>query len=83
MSAWGNCVSERSGRLGLLAGEHFRIVLVDLGPNLGDDRVEGLGIVDGELREALAVQADFGEAQAVYQAGCNARRASRRRRSAG
>src|SRR5262249_23047489 len=52
-----------SGRLAVLAGPDFRIVLVEFGPDPGDDRVEGLGIVDGQLGQALPVQADLGKAE--------------------
>ena len=40
---------------------------VELGPDLGDDRVERLGIVDRQLREALPIQADPGQTQPVDQ----------------
>ena len=35
--------------------------------HLGDDRVEGLGIVDRQLGEALAVEADLGESKPMNQ----------------
>ena len=47
-------------------------MLVDLGPDHGDDRVEGLGIVDRQLGEALAVEADLRRAAGRGSAGCSA-----------
>src|SRR5262249_49422749 len=57
-----------SGGLCLLALADFRVVFFDLLAHLDDDRVERCGIVDGQLREALAVEANLSQAEAVNQA---------------
>ena len=56
-----------SGGPSLLAGVDVRVVLVELGADLGNDRVERPGIVDCQLGEALPIQADLCQTEPVDQ----------------
>ncbi len=59
-----------SGRRGLslLSVANFGVVLVELVTNPADDDVKGLGVVDRQLGQALAVEADVGQTQTMDQA---------------
>src|SRR6476469_1576812 len=60
-------LSVRSGGPGRLAGPQGGVGPVELLADAGDDGVERLGVVDRQLREALAVELDVGQAEAVDQ----------------